>query len=681
MSEIKRRRRTGCLTCRTRRVKCDERKPTCERCEAANMECAGYAPKTRIVVREVPTKRKASSASSQPRSSVEDEGGNDHHAAASVVVAAEQNFLSPPASASAQSIDLTYYPQPKFRDDGLPLVALPSNPPPPCRPCTASREVLAYHQYLFRTLPVLFPLEHLPFWRDRLCEQAWGIEYLYLTISALGSMHRSTLMMSMLGENDRNRGLDTKVIAVQSYTKALQELSGRIDEAEKTPDILAAVLLLMAYFEVFSSNIPAAYSHVQTAHHYFMSIDPSILSAQGNTDLDSLGTALRNLGWTCYMALPLPGMFVSASIHAPSTNSSVATLSMQKSLLHLVTESGLQDLIWGPLPIILHNVSSPLPDKLHLLKKRLREWKDKNSTSLPHLESDTAQQENAIRESQFSIPPPSYLAASPQICVAGATYSFLMARTLWALTFLESGLEMENCERLSYLHFYETMRFAATQAATSSVTLASNAPGRDDYVSCEALDNSLLPILYITGQCSARPSWLHWIAQLMSQIGGQGLFNGSVFAASLRILHTLESHHSRASTDALEIYPSPTHRIISVLVPETSADGFLCYYGKPCNANRDPALGSSALTYYPFAHARLSAEPHDDDAMQREAEIYEDERSKEASFTMDWLLNRPVPQEWRHRSMQVKFDLDRVFRDHVNGSRLLPPTRRGRSEY
>ncbi|KAF4471277.1 transcriptional regulatory [Fusarium albosuccineum] len=34
--------RAGCLTCKTRRVKCDEAKPTCVRCAKANFECDGY---------------------------------------------------------------------------------------------------------------------------------------------------------------------------------------------------------------------------------------------------------------------------------------------------------------------------------------------------------------------------------------------------------------------------------------------------------------------------------------------------------------------------------------------------------------------------------------------------------------------------------------------------------------
>lgn len=39
---IKRRTRTGCLTCRKRRIKCDERKPHCFNCERLKKLCLGY---------------------------------------------------------------------------------------------------------------------------------------------------------------------------------------------------------------------------------------------------------------------------------------------------------------------------------------------------------------------------------------------------------------------------------------------------------------------------------------------------------------------------------------------------------------------------------------------------------------------------------------------------------------
>lgn len=42
--EIKRRTKTGCLTCRKRRIKCDESQPTCNNCKKSKRDCAGYDP-------------------------------------------------------------------------------------------------------------------------------------------------------------------------------------------------------------------------------------------------------------------------------------------------------------------------------------------------------------------------------------------------------------------------------------------------------------------------------------------------------------------------------------------------------------------------------------------------------------------------------------------------------------
>ncbi|KAF1944564.1 hypothetical protein EJ02DRAFT_340879 [Clathrospora elynae] len=42
--EIKRRTKTGCLTCRKRRIKCDEAHPMCRNCQKSKRECLGYDP-------------------------------------------------------------------------------------------------------------------------------------------------------------------------------------------------------------------------------------------------------------------------------------------------------------------------------------------------------------------------------------------------------------------------------------------------------------------------------------------------------------------------------------------------------------------------------------------------------------------------------------------------------------
>ncbi|KAK3708904.1 hypothetical protein LTR37_011234 [Vermiconidia calcicola] len=42
--DIKRRTKTGCLTCRKRRIKCDESHPACRNCQKSKRECLGYDP-------------------------------------------------------------------------------------------------------------------------------------------------------------------------------------------------------------------------------------------------------------------------------------------------------------------------------------------------------------------------------------------------------------------------------------------------------------------------------------------------------------------------------------------------------------------------------------------------------------------------------------------------------------
>jgi len=202
-------------------VKCDERKPECERCEAANVECAGYAEKRRVKTRlECPQQR------------------------ASTVEVHNSNVPSPTTPSQHQ------YTQPRFREDGLPLVALPVNPNPFQRPHSRARDMLGFHQYLYRTLDILFAPKSLHFWRDHLCEAAWETEWVFDAIVALGSMHRATLLLSKNSSSDRDRGLDTKIVAIQIYIRALEGVSKDINENKRATSLAVGVLILMAYIEV-----------------------------------------------------------------------------------------------------------------------------------------------------------------------------------------------------------------------------------------------------------------------------------------------------------------------------------------------------------------------------------------------------------------------------------------------
>lgn len=213
----KRRCRTGCLTCRSRKVKCDEGKPDCQRCLAANVECLGYDPK-----RPARTQRLVDSHSPQ-------------------TTTLNVNATPPLCLPNTPVI---------YRSDGLPLVGLPTNPRPSQRPHLRARDVLGYNQYFSRTVLILFPEEHLVFWRDSFSEESFESECIFDLLVSLGTLHRATLLNSLDGDNDRSRGLDTQVIAVQTYIHALQGLAQEFNEIKKNPSILSGTLILFAYFEV-----------------------------------------------------------------------------------------------------------------------------------------------------------------------------------------------------------------------------------------------------------------------------------------------------------------------------------------------------------------------------------------------------------------------------------------------
>jgi hypothetical protein len=223
MRDKKRRARTGCLTCRARRVKCDEQPPQCRRCMTANIECAGYEQR-RVIV---PVNRLSNGHENNPtpaESPHQDSSPHDH----------------------VSINDTNFHPS----HEREPLISFPSNPRPSQNPGPGARHVLGYHQALLRTVPILFPNDHIHFWRDELFQEAWSCEYLYLTLVALGNIHRVALMTASCDERDKANGLDMKITAVQLYIQALEDLEHHLEEAKQTPALLVATLCLMAYFEV-----------------------------------------------------------------------------------------------------------------------------------------------------------------------------------------------------------------------------------------------------------------------------------------------------------------------------------------------------------------------------------------------------------------------------------------------
>lgn len=252
MRDKKHRARTGCLTCRARRVKCDEQVPVCRRCTAANVDCAGYEQRRVVPIKLQDGAQQQQTTSLSPTLSSQTIAArqNLRQLRASISKNGEAEGASSSGLPFEQEIVSQFSTTTSSTSNQTPLVAFPSNPRPSQCPSFGARQVLGYHQVLLRTLPILFAPDSLQFWRDELVQEAWGCEYLYLTLVALGNGHRAALMAISNDKCDQANGLHMKITAVQLYTQALQNLAKNLEEAKQRPVILVAVLCLMAYFEV-----------------------------------------------------------------------------------------------------------------------------------------------------------------------------------------------------------------------------------------------------------------------------------------------------------------------------------------------------------------------------------------------------------------------------------------------
>lgn len=185
-----RRVRTGCVTCRKRRVKCDERRPACERCRNANFECEGF---------EAP--RKISSL-------------------------ARRDSSSPEASSPERVLELPWR-QSTWRPNQLPL----------------------YHHFITSTVVRLFRVDHVSFWRDRVAQMSFNIESVYEALLAVGAAHRA-ILLSCSGDN-RKEIMRCKVLGFGAYGRTLRLLATNMSrDTANDPWPVLIVLVLCTYFEV-----------------------------------------------------------------------------------------------------------------------------------------------------------------------------------------------------------------------------------------------------------------------------------------------------------------------------------------------------------------------------------------------------------------------------------------------
>ena len=180
--------KTGCFSCRKRRVKCDEAKPECQRCKSANVHCEGYPAKKVLCVNgpERMLKRRLSSYSEGPL-----DIGND-------------------ALLNAGNVALPFY-----------------------------------HQFITQTVYAISGGTRQQFWREDVARMAWSTDYVYHAMISLAAMHKSSTDAS-----GGRPPAALRTFALQNYQQAIKLLSRDSNACALKPIRVLATLTLFSYFEV-----------------------------------------------------------------------------------------------------------------------------------------------------------------------------------------------------------------------------------------------------------------------------------------------------------------------------------------------------------------------------------------------------------------------------------------------
>ena len=187
--------KTGCFSCRKRRVKCDEAKPECQRCKSANVHCEGYPAKRMLSIvlpAETMLERRMSSYSAGPL-----DAGND-------------------ALLNAGNVALPFY-----------------------------------HQFITQTVSAISGGARQQFWRDDVAKMSWSTDYVYHAMISLAAMHKTS--------TDASRGRPSptalRTFALQNYQQAIRLLSKDSNASALKPVQVLATLTLFSYFEVCSISL------------------------------------------------------------------------------------------------------------------------------------------------------------------------------------------------------------------------------------------------------------------------------------------------------------------------------------------------------------------------------------------------------------------------------------------
>ncbi|KAL7948169.1 hypothetical protein V8C42DRAFT_343128 [Trichoderma barbatum] len=538
--------RTGCLTCRKRRVKCDELKPICKRCIKANFICDGYQKK-----RIKPSLNSA--IQTPPQTETETEN---------------TSLFSIELTSSSSPESTRYLPSPRL-SLSAPVSSFPS---------TRHRSELAfYHHFITNTAPRLFDLDYIPFWRDHVGSMAWENDLVFEAILALGGIHQASLLSASGLTADSM--MQSKVCGLKSYGETLRLMASYTNKGGSTdtqPAIVAVVML--AYCECMMNHINPAILHLKAAAQLLKVGGPSDLSLC-HVDNRALHATVAKLDFLAQSVVPYsqPSLWKDSSHNCDdkdipncfSRGPSYQSMSNERlELVQIISRfNHIDNVIWGPW---FSKSSRPSAENLSRFQMDLLQWRANSPLTFESCSESLAILTDLHEPlDELPIPPEPLFFQCNFTALTVALYNNYMA---CSFSMLSNGPNLDRNALYAFHYVYQNMRIAEGLTAPA---LKEN----------ENIDITISLLLYLGFRRCYSKAWQKWTIQKLRQCGQQGLLDGNVFANTLENIYHLQlrSQIRMIST------PEPSYdrtgllhtRILPLLQPRDESDRLVAYYLKP----------------------------------------------------------------------------------------------------
>ncbi|KAH7407147.1 hypothetical protein BKA64DRAFT_572310 [Cadophora sp. MPI-SDFR-AT-0126] len=279
--------KTGCVTCKIRRLKCGEEKPSCRRCVKSGWHCDGYDHVVNLPAAApltlTPIRPRSISSSSSPSS-------------------------SPTASLYTPSLSLDLY-----------------------------DEEQRYFQSFIDDVSIHLQGHDAFFWRGVALQESRTNFSVRHAIVAIGALARST-DRSLCGSHrmDTSHG-SHREFALQQYEKAIQGLRESMTHIEHSKGIRASVIscLVLAFFDNFIGNGGFALQHIRHARGLLIAskvIAPAVVTSKSSEE-DQLASMFLRLDMQalCAMGIEESRTFIDLQPHTPDFSLPVRFSSVEEA--------------------------------------------------------------------------------------------------------------------------------------------------------------------------------------------------------------------------------------------------------------------------------------------------------------------------------------------------------------